>query len=53
MHVIAAKAVCFHEAQTPEFRAYQQQIARNAARLAAGTRRARASASSAAAPTTT
>jgi glycine hydroxymethyltransferase len=36
MHVIAAKAVCFKEALTPGFRAYQQQIARNAARLAAG-----------------
>ena len=36
MHIIAAKAVCFREAQTPEFREYQQQIARNAARLAAG-----------------
>src|SRR6186713_746364 len=35
MHVIAAKAVCFNEALTPAFRAYQQQIVRNAARLAA------------------
>jgi glycine hydroxymethyltransferase len=35
MHVIAAKAVCLKEALTPEFRAYQQQIVRNAARLAA------------------
>jgi glycine hydroxymethyltransferase len=34
MHVIAAKAVCFLEAQSPEFRAYQQQIAKNASRLA-------------------
>jgi len=34
MHVIAAKAVCFKEALTPEFKRYQQQIARNAARLA-------------------
>jgi glycine hydroxymethyltransferase len=33
--VIAAKAVCLKEALTPEFRAYQQQIVRNAARLAA------------------
>ena len=36
MHVIAAKAVCFKEALTPEFRAYQQQIVANAARLARG-----------------
>src|SRR6185436_8568903 len=36
MHVIAAKAVCFKEAQAPEFKAYQQQIARNATRLASG-----------------
>jgi glycine hydroxymethyltransferase len=36
MHVIAAKAVCFKEAQTPEFRAYQHQIVKNAARLASG-----------------
>jgi glycine hydroxymethyltransferase len=36
MHVIAAKAVCLKEAMTPEFRAYQEQIVRNAARLAAG-----------------
>jgi glycine hydroxymethyltransferase len=36
MHVIAAKAVCFKEAQSPEFRVYQQQIVKNAARLAAG-----------------
>jgi glycine hydroxymethyltransferase len=36
MHVIAAKAVCFKEALSPDFRAYQQQIARNAARLAGG-----------------
>ena len=35
MHIIAAKAVCFKEAATPEFAAYQQQIVRNAARLAA------------------
>jgi glycine hydroxymethyltransferase len=34
MHVIAAKAVCFKEAATPEFAAYQQQIVKNAARLA-------------------
>jgi glycine hydroxymethyltransferase len=30
MHIIAAKAVCFKEALSPEFRAYQQQIAKNA-----------------------
>lgn len=34
MHIIAAKAVCFKEALAPEFKAYQQQIVRNAARLA-------------------
>ncbi len=30
MHVIAAKAVAFKEALTPEFKAYQQQVVRNA-----------------------
>jgi glycine hydroxymethyltransferase len=35
MHVIAAKAVCFKEAATPEFAAYQRQLVKNAARLAA------------------
>src|SRR5262245_6833261 len=34
MHIIAAKAVCFKEALTPEFRTYQQQIVKNASRLA-------------------
>ena len=34
MHVIAAKAVCFKEAASPEFGAYQRQIVANAARLA-------------------
>ncbi len=34
MHVIAAKAVCLHEAMTPAFRDYQRQIVRNAATLA-------------------
>jgi len=34
MHVIAAKAVCFHEALQPEFKAYQKQILANAATLA-------------------
>ena len=33
-HVIAAKAVCFLEALTPEFKAYQQQVKLNAAKLA-------------------
>src|SRR6187455_102271 len=36
MHVIAGKAVCFKEAQTPEFRTYQHQIVANAARMAQG-----------------
>ncbi|PIS31285.1 serine hydroxymethyltransferase [Candidatus Saganbacteria bacterium CG08_land_8_20_14_0_20_45_16] len=35
-HIIAAKAVCFKEAMTPEFKAYQQQIIKNAAALAEG-----------------
>lgn len=34
MHVIAAKAVCFHEALQPGFHAYQEQIVKNANRLA-------------------
>ncbi len=34
MHVIAAKAICFKEAMSPEFKAYQQQIVKNAATLA-------------------
>ena len=34
MHIIAAKAVCFKEALSPEFRDYQARIVRNAARLA-------------------
>ena len=34
-HVIAAKAVCFGEALKPEFKAYQEQVIRNAAALAA------------------
>ncbi|MBQ8541697.1 MAG: serine hydroxymethyltransferase [Clostridia bacterium] len=33
MHVIAAKAVCFKEAASEEFKAYQQQIAKNAKAL--------------------
>ena len=39
MHVIAAKAVCFHEALQPAFREYQQQIVRNAKALADGMKR--------------
>ena len=35
MHVIAAKAVAFKEALTPEFKAYQQQVVKNAQALAA------------------
>ena len=35
-HVIAAKAVCFHEALQPSFRAYQEQILKNAQALAQG-----------------
>jgi glycine hydroxymethyltransferase len=35
MHVIAAKAVCFKEAATPQFAAYQRQVVANARRLAA------------------
>jgi glycine hydroxymethyltransferase len=34
MHVIAAKAVAFHEALQPEFKAYQQQVVDNARVLA-------------------
>ena len=34
MHVIAAKAVCLKEAMTDEFKAYQQQIVKNAAVMA-------------------
>ncbi|MEP7071081.1 MAG: serine hydroxymethyltransferase [Verrucomicrobiota bacterium] len=36
MHVIAAKAVCFHEALRPQFREYQRQVVINAKALAAG-----------------
>src|SRR5580700_9326938 len=35
MHIIAAKAVCFGEAATPEFVAYQKQVLANAKALAA------------------
>jgi len=34
VHIVAAKAVCFHEAMTPEFAAYQQQVVANARILA-------------------
>ena len=34
MHVIAAKAVCFHEAAQPAFRAYARQVVANARALA-------------------
>ena len=34
VHVIAAKAVCFHEAATPEFVAYSRQVLANARTLA-------------------
>jgi glycine hydroxymethyltransferase len=36
MHVIAAKAVAFKEALSPEFKTYQQQILKNAKALAEG-----------------
>lgn len=36
MHVIAAKAVAFKEAATPEFKAYQQQTLNNSRHLAKG-----------------
>jgi len=36
MHVIAAKAVCFHEALQPQFREYQRQVVINAKALSAG-----------------
>ena len=34
MHIIAAKAVCFQEALSPEFKTYQTQVVKNAAALA-------------------
>jgi glycine hydroxymethyltransferase len=34
MHVIAAKAVAFKEAMQPEFKTYQQQVKKNAAKMA-------------------
>ncbi len=36
MHIIAAKAVCFKEAQSEDFKAYQQQVVKNAQALAKG-----------------
>jgi len=39
MHVIAAKAVCLKEAQTSEFKEYQQQVIMNAKALAEGMER--------------
>src|SRR5580765_3085457 len=36
MHIIAAKAVCLKDVLTPAFKTYQQQIVKNASRLAAG-----------------
>lgn len=33
-HIIAAKAICFHEALQPEFISYQQQVIKNAKTLA-------------------
>jgi glycine hydroxymethyltransferase len=38
-HVIAAKAVCFHEALQPSFKNYQEQIMKNASTLADGMKR--------------
>jgi glycine/serine hydroxymethyltransferase len=39
MHVIAAKAVCFHQALQPEFKTYQEQIVKNAKAMADGVMR--------------
>ena len=36
LHTIAAKAVCLQEALQPEFKAYQQQVVKNAGTLASG-----------------
>ncbi len=38
-HVIAGKAICFHEALSPSFKAYQQQVVKNCATLAEGMKR--------------
>jgi glycine hydroxymethyltransferase len=40
VHVVAAKAVCFAEAMTPEFVSYQRQVKANAGALADGMREA-------------
>lgn len=34
MHAIAAKAICFKEAMAPEYKAYQQQVVKNAQAMA-------------------
>lgn len=34
MHIIAAKAICFKEALSPEFKEYQKQVVKNAAAMA-------------------
>ena len=39
MHVIAAKAVCLHEAMQPEFKTYQEQVVKSAKALAEGMKR--------------
>lgn len=39
MHVIAAKAVCFKEALTPEYKVYQENIVKNAKALCDGLRK--------------
>ena len=44
VHVIAAKAVCFLEAMTPEFETYQKQVVANAQALGESPAAARASA---------
>lgn len=36
LHVIAAKAVCFHEAMQPEFKSYQKRVVQNCRALAQG-----------------
>lgn len=36
MHVIAAKAVCFKEALTPEYKTYQENVVKNAKALCKG-----------------
>ena len=34
MHIIAAKAVCFKEAMSPEYKTYQAQVVKNAQAMA-------------------